>query len=49
MVSSLASKSSSGFDGLSVKHLKFIFSFISTVLLKIVNKSFVSGIFPDIF
>ena len=48
MVSFLASKSSSGFDGLSVKHLKLIFPFISTVLLKIVNKSFASSIFPDI-
>ena len=47
IVSSLASKSSSGFDGSSVKYLKFIFPFISTVLLKIVNKSFTSGIFPD--
>ena len=27
--------------------LKLIFPFISTVLLKIVNKSFTSGIFPD--
>ena len=28
MVSFLASKSSSGFDGLSVKHLKLIFPFV---------------------
>lgn len=49
IVSSLASKSSSGFDGLSVKILKLIFPFIASVLLKIVNKSFASGVFPNIF
>jgi hypothetical protein len=49
VVNSLKSKSSSGFDGLSVKNLKLIFPFISKALLMIINKSFTSGLFPDIF
>ncbi len=48
IVSSLANKSSSGFDGLSTKNLKLIFPYIASALLKIINKSFISGVFPDI-
>ena len=48
VVNSLLNKTSSGFDGLSTKNLKFIFPYISCVLLKIINKSLMSGVFPDI-
>ena len=48
VVYSQPNKTSSGFGGLSTKNLKLIFPYISCVLLKIVNKSFMSGIFPDI-
>ena len=48
IVNSLPNKTSSGFDGLYTKNLKIIFPYISCVLLKIINKSFLSGVFPDI-
>ena len=44
----LASKSYSGFDGVSTKNLKLIYPYIAAVLLKIINKSFESGIFSDV-
>lgn len=46
-VNSLQNKSSSGFDGLSVKNLKVIYPHILKTLLSIVNKSFAAGVFPD--
>ena len=48
VVNSLPNKTSSGFDGLSTKNLKLIFPYIPCVLLQIINKSFMSGVFPDI-
>jgi hypothetical protein len=48
VVTSLPSKTSSGFDKLSTRNLKLIFPYISDTVLKIVNKSFRTGIFPDI-
>ena len=48
IVSSLARKLSSDFDGLSTKDLKLIFPYIAFTLLKIINKSFTNGIFPSI-
>ena len=48
IVSSLARKLSSDFDGLSTKDLKLIFPYIAFTLLKIINKSFTNGVFPSI-
>ena len=48
VVNSLPNKTSSGFDSLSSKNLKLIFPYISCVLLKIINKSFMSGDFPEL-
>ena len=48
IIYSLASKSSFGFDSLSTKNLKLIYPYVAAVLLKIINKSFESGIFSDI-
>ena len=48
VVKSLPNKTSRGFDGLSTKNLKLIFPYISCVLSKIINKYFMSGVFPDI-
>ena len=47
IIYSLASKSSSGFDGVSTKNLKLIYPYVAAILLKFINKSFESGIFPD--
>ena len=47
IIHSLASKSSFGFDSVSTKNLKLIYPFIVAVLLKIINKSFVSSVFLD--
>lgn len=43
----LATKLSSGYDELSVKLLKFIFSLIADPLCHIINRSFQTGIIPD--
>ena len=48
VINSLPNKTSSGFDGLSNKNLKLLFPYISCVLLKITNKFFMSGVFPDV-
>ena len=48
IIFSLPANSSSSFDGLSTKHLKPYFAFISKPLLQIINKSFDVGIFPEI-
>ena len=50
IIHSLASKPSSCFYGVSTKNLKLIglYPYIAAVLLKIINKSFESGIFPNI-
>ena len=48
VANSLPNKTSSGFDGLSNKNLKLIFPYISCVLLKIINKSFMFRVFPHI-
>ena len=47
IIHSLASKSSSGFDGVSIKNLKLIYPYIAAVLIKIIIKSLENGIFPD--
>ena len=47
VVNTFLSKTSSSFDGLSMKILKLIFPHIATVLLAIINKSFRSGNFPN--
>ena len=45
-VSSLASKSSSGHDGISLKLLKFLSPALGKPLTLIINQSLVTGIFP---
>lgn len=46
VLSSLRSKESSGFDGISVKFLKFLSPALVTPLTLIINQSLVTGIFP---
>ena len=41
------SKTSLSFDGFSMKIIKLIFPHIATVLLAIINKSFMSRAFPN--
>ena len=45
IILSLASKSLYSYDGVSTKNHKLIYPYIATVLLKISNKSFESGIY----
>jgi hypothetical protein len=47
-VNFLPSKTSAGFDGLSVKFLKLVFPYIAKPLLILINKSFKSGCFPNL-
>ena len=45
---SFPSKSSAGFDGLSIKLLKLVYSIESKPLLLFINKLFTSVCFPDL-
>ena len=47
IIHSLASKSSSGFDDVSIKNLKLIYPYIAAVLLQIIIKSVESCVFPE--
>ena len=44
---SLRTKTSSGYDGISVKLLKYLFPALSKPLCLIINQSLLTGIYPD--
>lgn len=46
-LNSFPSKTSSGFDGMSMKLLKLAFPYLANCLLSLINKSFKNGCFPD--
>ena len=48
ILNTFPNKTSSSFNGLSMKILKLIIPHIATILLAIINKSFMSGTFPNI-